>query len=47
MVTWQNDTDKMVGLYGQNGIGESGADKIVAIFCLDFNSIEYVYISNH
>jgi len=31
--------DKMA--YGQNGIVQNGMDKMEAIFCIDFNSIEF------
>jgi len=31
--------DKMV--YGQNGMGQNGMDKMVAIFGIDYNSSEF------
>ena len=31
--------DKMVN--GQNGIGQNGMDKMITMFCMDLNSIEF------
>ena len=41
----QNGMDKII--YGQNGIGQNGTDKMAwtkrynFIFCVDFNSVEF------
>ena len=42
--------DKMVGLYGQNIIGQNGTDKMVASFGVDYNSGEintYLVTKSH